>query len=105
MQDMVTLDGTPAVPTQFGCTASPTISLPGLKVDAANGSPIATHTGTTGRCPPIRSGLAGRVLRQQQKPFDFKWQTPVTELNVTFQGPAAQRRGHPAAGLNQDRDA
>ncbi len=90
MQDMVTLDGTPAVPTQFGCTASPTISLPGLKVDAANGSPIATTYGNNWPVPSTigqGGGWPVGVYGNKQKPFDFKWQTPVTKLNVTFQGP------------------
>ncbi len=90
MQDMVTLDGTPAVPTQFGCTASPTISLPGLKVNAQDGSPIATAYGNNWPVPTTigeGGGWPVGAYGNRQKPFDFKWMTPVTKLNVTFQGP------------------
>lgn len=98
LEDMVTPDGAAAVPAQFGCTASPTVSLPGLKVNAATGSPIATAYGNNWPVP-VTMGAAGGWPAgyyesaqlgfpfSSSEPFDFKWQTPVTELNVTFQGP------------------
>jgi hypothetical protein len=90
MADMVTLDGTPSVPTQFGCTASPTISLPGLKINAPDGSAIAAAYGNNWPVPTTigeGGGWPVGVYGNRQKMFDFKWQTPVTKLNVTFQGP------------------
>ncbi|MEI2786179.1 MAG: hypothetical protein V9E82_10840 [Candidatus Nanopelagicales bacterium] len=89
MADMVTLDGTPAVPTQFGCTASPTISLPGLKVNSANGSPTANAYGNNWPVPTLSGkGWPSGYYGSNSAPFDFSWQKPVNELNVTFQGPA-----------------
>ena len=77
------------MPTQFGCTASPTISLPGLKVNAANGNPIALSVREQLAGPhPVRPGLAGWLLRKEHNPFNYSWQKPVSALNVTFQGPS-----------------
>lgn len=87
LQNMVTLDGTPAMPTQFGCTSAPTISLPGLSVNTADGSNIATAYGNAWPVP-TQSGKGWPVGYYSSKaPFNFSWQKPVGQLNVTFQGP------------------
>ena len=89
LQDMVTLDGTPSVPTQFGCTASPTISLPGLKVNAANGNPIALAYGNNWPVPTQSDqGWPVGYYGKHTTPFNYSWQKPVSALNVTFQGPS-----------------
>ena len=89
LADMVTLDGTPAVPTQFGCTASPTISLPGLKVNAANGNPIATAYGNNWPLPTQSGqGWPAGYYGKNTTPFNYSWQKTVNEVNVTFQGPS-----------------
>jgi hypothetical protein len=101
MQNMVTLDGTPGVPAQFGCAASPTISLPGLKVNAANGTPIAQAYGNNWPVPTALGPKAGWPAGyyetvqydypfESSDPFGYTWQTPVSKLNVTFQGPPLQ---------------
>ncbi len=98
LQDMVTLDGTPSVPTQFGCTASPTISLPGLKVNAQTGSSIASAYGNNWPVPTTMGASGGWPAGyyktanlgfpySSSDPFDYKWQSAVSRLNVTFQGP------------------
>ncbi len=89
LANMVTLDGTPAVPTQFGCTASPTISLPGLKVNAANGNPIANAYGNNWPVPTQSDqGWPAGYYGKNTSPFNYSWQKTVNELNVTFQGPS-----------------
>lgn len=98
LQNMVTPDGSPAVPAQFGCTASPTVSLPGLQVNTASGSPIATAYGNNWPVPTKMGAAGGWPAGYYEsaqlgfpygssEPFDFKWQKPVSQLNVTFQGP------------------
>jgi hypothetical protein len=88
LNDMVTLDGEPAVPTQFGCTASPTVSLPGLSITAADGSQIANAYGNQWPMP-TQSGKGWPVgtYGSNKAPFNYKWQSGVKNLNVTFQGP------------------
>ena len=53
-------DGAPAVPTQFGCTASPTVSLPGLSIAAADAARSQMRMATSGLCPPSPA-RAGRL--------------------------------------------
>jgi hypothetical protein len=88
LDDMVTLDGEAAVPTQFGCTASPTVSLPGLSITAADGSQIANAYGNQWPMP-TQSGKGWPVgtYGNNKAPFNYKWQSSVKNLNVTFQGP------------------
>jgi hypothetical protein len=89
LSNMVTLDGTPSVPTQFGCTASPTISLPGLKVNAANGTAIATAYGNNWPVPTQSDqGWPAGYYGKNTGPFNYGWQKTVNQLNVTFQGPS-----------------
>jgi hypothetical protein len=88
LQNMVTLDGDPAVPTQFGCTASPTISLPGLTISAADGSAIADAYGNNWPVPTQSGkGWPTGYYGSNKAPFNYKWQSAVRALNVTFQGP------------------
>jgi len=88
LQNMVTLSGTPAVPTQFGCTAAPTISLPGLKIDAADGTAIAQAYGNNWPVPTVAGqGWPQGYYGNRKGPFDYKWQSVARQLNVTFQGP------------------
>jgi hypothetical protein len=87
LDDMVTLDGDAAVPTQFGCTASPTVSLPGLSITAADGSQIANAYGNQWPMP-TQSGKGWPVgtYGNSKAPFNYKWQGSVKNLNVTFRG-------------------
>jgi hypothetical protein len=88
LNDMVTLDGDPAVPTQFGCTASPTVSLPGLSITAADGSQIANAYGNQWPMPTQSGkGWPAGTYGNTKAPFNYKWQSGVKNLNVTFQGP------------------
>jgi hypothetical protein len=88
LQNMVTLDGQPAVPTQFGCTASPAISLPGLRVNAQDGSAIALAYGNNWPVPTQSGkGWPSGYYGSTKAAFNYKWQSSVGALNVTFQGP------------------
>lgn len=88
LENMVTLDGSPAEPTQFGCTAAPTVSLPGLAVNTGNTNPIAMAYGNNWPVPTQSGkGWPEGFYGNNKAPFDFKWQKPVGQMNVTFQGP------------------
>lgn len=88
LQNMVTLDGTPAEPTQFGCTAAPTISLPGLSVATSATDPIALAYGNNWPVPTQSGkGWPSGYYGSDKSPFNAKWQQPVSRMNVTFQGP------------------
>lgn len=76
------------MPTQFGCTAAPTISLPGLNVNTQNTNPIAMAYGNNWPVPTQSGkGWPEGYYGNNKAPFDFKWQKPVSQMTVTFQGP------------------
>ena len=94
--ELFTADGVPVQQSDlvaFGCNATPSVSLPGLSIVSPQGSPTATSFGaidsTTNQGWPMpgnKDGWPTTAFVDYPKYLDYSWQTPVNQLNVTFQG-------------------
>lgn len=88
MAKMKTADGKSAVPTTFGCNATPTITLNGMQINAPDGSGLANAWGNDWPMPT--TGGQGWPANFWGSNYTYQtnwsWQSPVQQLNMTFQG-------------------
>lgn len=88
MAKMETADGQPGTPTSFGCNATPTITLNGMQIDAPDGTAVANAWGNNWPMPTTSgqgwpANFWGGNYTYQT---NWSWQTPVNQLNMTYQG-------------------
>lgn len=97
---MATASGVAATPTSFGCTATPTITLNGMQINAPDGSAVANAWGnnwpmpTTGGQGWPANFWGGNYTYQT----DWSWQTPISQLNMTYQGLPVSSLANPDEG-------
>lgn len=86
MQAMSTLSGTPSTPVTFGCSATPTVSLPGLDITAGATSDIGQNFGSEWPYPTkAQSGWPSSSFPNSSA-TNWSWMSGVKALNVSFQG-------------------
>lgn len=88
MAKMKTADGQPGTPVSFGCNATPTITLNGMQINAPDGSAVANAWGNDWPMPT--TGGQGWPANFWGSNYTYEtnwsWQTPVIQLNMTYQG-------------------
>jgi len=86
LQDMSTLSGTPSTPVTFGCTATPSVALPGLDIAAGPNSTIGQNFGSEWPYPTqAQSGWPASSFSSPSQ-TNWNWMTGVKQVNVSFKG-------------------
>jgi hypothetical protein len=99
LQEMVTFNGESTTPVKFGCSATPTVTLPGL--DVTGSSPEITQNfgsmaGTQGwPLPGNHTGWPSTAFTPYDSRTNYQWQWPVNQINVSFQGAPVNSTGAP----------
>lgn len=88
--NMSTIDGTPSTPVAFGCTATPSVTLPGLDITGSNQTitqNFGSMAGTSGwPMPGNHTGWPSTAFTPYNSRTNYQWQWPVNQINVSFQG-------------------
>jgi hypothetical protein len=99
MQAMSTTSGAASTPVTFGCSATPTVSLPGLDITAGANSDIGQNFGSEWPYPTkAQTGWPSSSFNNSSA-TNWSWMTGVKQLNVSFQGlPVTDTAAVPSSG-------
>lgn len=86
VKDMQTLGDSSAMPASFGCTATPTVALPGLDITAGANSAIGKNFGSEWPYPTKAQTGWPTSSFPNSSATNWSWMTGVKQLNIAFQG-------------------